>query len=238
MGALCFGIDPAGGRGGDKSAIVARRGGVVLEMIAFNGATDEIIATLHVLVQKHRRWPTEPHVVNFDGSSMWGADLAQAMRARKSQDDALTWAALEMRGDKKQNPVLRESRCARLVDAYFLNLQVRLRSDAAIPFEPTLREELLFAEFKEDQEDGSKLISKREYRKQLGRSPDLTDALAFSFWEGRVAPASHAVAEYKAAKQRAAAAAPLEAAPATLQDANAIWFEDPHASPFWPGDGG
>ena len=235
-GALYFGIDPAGGRGGDKSAIVARRGGVVLEMLAFNGATDEIMATLDVHAQKLRRWPTEAYTVNFDGSSMWGADLAQALRARKARDEALTWVALEMRGDKKTNPVLRESRCARLVDAYYLNLQIRLRSEAAIPFDPTLREELLFAEFREDQEDGSKLISKREYRKQLGRSPDLTDALAFSFWEGRVAPASHAVAEYVAARQRAQVEAPEE--PTALDDANAIWFgEDAQSSPFWPGGG-
>lgn len=195
---LYFGIDPAGGRGGDKSAIVARRGALVLEMLAFNGATDSIMGELKVLVRKHRKWATEPYHVNFDGSSTWGADLAAAMRARQSRDGAMTWTALEMKGDRLRNPALREARCARLVDAYYLNLSLRLRSDLAIPFDPTLREELLFAEFREDQEDGSKLVSKREYRKQLGRSPDLTDATAFAFWEGRVAPASEAAADHRA----------------------------------------
>ncbi len=111
----------------------------------------------------------------------------------------MTWTALEDEGrPAAQPPLLREARCARLVDAYYLNLSLRLRSDLAVPFDPTLREELLFAEFREDQEDGSKLVSKREYRKQLGRSPDLTDATAFAFWEGRVAPASEAAAEHRA----------------------------------------
>jgi hypothetical protein len=199
-GPLYFGIDPAGGRGGDKSAVVARRGAVVLEMIAFNGATDQIAAELDIMVRKHRRSQREPYTVNFDASSTWGADLSTAMRQRQSRgEDTMRWNALEMRGDKSTSPVLRESRSSRLVDAYYLNLSIRLRSDAAIPFDPTLREELLFAEFREDQEDnGSKLISKRQYRKQLGRSPDLSDALAFAFWEGRVAPASRAAAEFAA----------------------------------------
>ena len=240
-GPLYFGIDPAGGRGGDKSAIVARRGAVVLEMMAFNGATDEILATLDVLVRKLRRFPAESYVVNFDGSSTWGADLSVGLRARKAQDDALTWHALEMRGDQKVDPVLRESRCARRVDAYYLNLQVRLRSDAAIPFDPTLREELLFAEFREDQEHGSKLISKREYRKQLGRSPDLTDAMAFAFWEGRVAPGSLAVAEYRTARQQHAPQA--QPAAGETHDANTwAWTDaeglDLYDSPFWRGGGG
>jgi hypothetical protein len=199
-GPLYFGIDPAGGRGGDKSAIVARRGSAVVAMMAFNGATDQIMGELDVLVRKLRRG-LETYVVNFDGSSTFGADLSVAMRQRQGRDDRLEWHALDMRGDPKNSPVLRESRCCRNIDAFYLNLSVRLRSDAAIPFDSTLRDELLFAEFREDLEDGgSKLISKRSFRKQLGRSPDLSDALAFAFWEGRVAPASHAAAEYRAAQ--------------------------------------
>ncbi len=69
-------------RGGDKSAIVARRGAVVLEMLAFNGATDSIMGELDVLARKHRKWATEPYHVNFDGSSTWGADLAVATARR------------------------------------------------------------------------------------------------------------------------------------------------------------
>ena len=195
---LYFGIDPAGGRGGDKSTIIARRGARVLAMRALNTATDGIVAELDILVKKFRLYPSEPYTVNFDGSSSFGADLAAALRLRKSRgEDHMTFLALEMIGDKKTNPVMREARCCRLIDAYYLNLQIRLRSDAAIPFDTNLREELLFAEFREDQEDGgSKLIAKRQYRKSLGRSPDLSDALAFAFWEGRVAPASSLATEY------------------------------------------
>lgn len=197
-GPLYFGIDPAGGRGGDKSAIVVRRGHVVVDKRAFNGATDQIMAELDVLCVRHRKWGREPYTVNFDGSSTFGADLSEAMRQRKATDDALRWHALEMRGDRHRDPVLREARAARLIDAYYLNLQVRLRTDLTMPFDEDLRVEILFAEFRDDQEDGSsKLIAKREYRKQLGRSPDLSDALAFCFWEGRVAPASRAASEYR-----------------------------------------
>jgi hypothetical protein len=200
-GPLYVGIDPAGGRGGDKSAIVVRRGSRVLAMLALNVATDGIMAELDVLARKHRKFGLEPMVVNFDGSSSFGADLTAALRVRKGHDDAMVFHALEMRGDKHRDPALREARCSRLIDAYYLNFQVRLRSDAAIPFDTSLREELLFAEFREDQEDGgSKLIAKRQFRKQLGRSPDLSDALAFAFWEGRVAPASRGAAEYERAR--------------------------------------
>jgi hypothetical protein len=170
---------------------VARRGAVVLATLAFNGATDQIMAELHVLVHKLRKHVGEGYTVNFDGTSTWGGDLAKVCRDLQSNGEPIVWTALEMKGDKSTSPVLREARCCRLVDAYYLNLQIRLRTDAAIPFDPVLREELLFAEFREDQEDGgAKLISKRTYRKQLGRSPDLSDALAFCFWEGRVAPGS------------------------------------------------
>ncbi len=79
-------------------------------------------------------------------------------------------------------------------------LEIRLRSDAAIPYDESFRQEALFAEWKEDQENGTKLIAKREYRKQLGRSPDLLDATCFAFWEGRVAPASLAAERTHAAR--------------------------------------
>jgi phage terminase large subunit len=198
-GPLFFGIDPAGGRGGDKSAIVVRRDGVVLEMLAINGATDEIMVHVDVLLRKWRKWPKEPFTVNFDGSSRFGADMADAMRGLKAKDDGLTFHALEMKGDRSKDPALRQARASRLVDAYYLSLQVRLRTDACIPFDETLRVELLYAEFRDDPEDKTtRLISKREIRKALGHSPDLSDALACAFWEGRVLPLSHAAAEHRA----------------------------------------
>jgi hypothetical protein len=192
QGPLFVGIDPAGGRGADKSAIVLRRGGVVLAMLAFNGATDVIMSELDIQLRKFRRTPTEPVTVNFDAHSDFGAELGRALHDRKiKSDDALTYNPLTMKGDPKTNPALRDSRCSRLVDAMYLNLSIRLKSDAAVPFDATLREELLFWEFQADREvEGSQLISKRAFRRALGRSPDLSDALAFCFWEGRVAPGS------------------------------------------------
>jgi hypothetical protein len=230
-GPLYFGIDPAGGRGGDKSAIVARRGSTVLAKLAFNGATDQIVSELDVLTHRFRMRATEPYAVNFDGSSTWGADLSAALRLRQAKDEAMTWHALEMRGDKARSPILREARCARLIDAYYLNLSIRLRTDAAIPFDEELRVELLFAEWREDQEDGTKLISKREYRKQLGRSPDLSDALAFCFWEGRVAPASAAAQEYRAQRRSDLDEQPPAPAPVDYMDANAAFYGSPDTTP-------
>ena len=230
-------IDPARGRVVDKSALVARRGAVVLESVLFDGATDAIMGELDVLLRRWRRWSTEPVVVNFDGSSSYGADLHQALRLRKATDDALRPLALEMRGDRHTDPVLREARCARLVDAYYMNLSIRLRSDLAVPYSEGFRSEALFAEWKEDQENGTKLISKREYRKHLGKSPDLLDATAFAFWEGRVAPASRSASQYEA--ERAAQYVSSKAArprPRDIYDAaNAFDFYE-GAEPFEPRD--
>lgn len=210
-GELYVGIDPAGGRGQDKSAIVVRRGSVVLDRRVFDGATDRIVGELDVLLRRWRKGaPPEPVTINFDASSSFGADLHHALRLRRASDEWLRLVALEMRGNPHMDPILREARCARLVDAYFLNLSIRLRSDAAIPYDENLRTEALFAEWREDQESGTKLISKREYRKALGRSPDLLDATAFAFWEGRVAPASVASANYRAGPLTVEAPTPRE----------------------------
>jgi len=197
-GELFVGIDPAGGRGADKSAMRIRRGGIVLATRVFDGATDQIMGELDVMLRRWRKWAAEPVTVNFDASSSFGADLHDALRKRRLTDEGLRAVPCEMRGNRRTDPMLREARCARLVDAYYLNLSIRLRSDAAIPFDEAFRQEAIFAEFREDQEDGTKLISKREYRKALGKSPDLLDATALCFWEGRVAPASTAARQYRA----------------------------------------
>jgi phage terminase large subunit len=196
-GTLYFGIDPASGSGGDKSTIVARRGSRILTLRRFDGGTDVIMVELDGLLKQHREWAGEEVVINFDASSTWGSDLAAALRSLKLRDDAIIFHGLEMRGAPGADPLMRGSGCARLVDIYWRNLELAIRSDLAVPYDEELRAELIFAEWREDQEGGAKLISKREYRKKLGRSPDISDALAFSLWEGRILPASRAAAQYR-----------------------------------------
>lgn len=193
VGTLVFGIDPAGGGGGDQSVIVTRRAAKVLSIDAFNGATDEIVARLISTLARARRGPNEPWHVNFDGSSSWGADLLAALRKMKLRDDALTFEALDLKGGTwKTDWVLARSKCARRIDAMWLNMAIALKTTTGIPYDAELREELIFAEWEQDRDGGTRLREKRSFRKLLGRSPDRADALAFALWEGQVQALSDA----------------------------------------------
>ena len=191
VGALQFGIDPAGGGGGDKSVVACARGDKVLEVRAFQGATDVIVGELVSMLGRYRR-PREPVHVNFDGSAAWGADLGNALRNLRLRDEALTFEALDMRGGGKTDAILIQSKCARRVDAYWLNATIALKTVAGVQYDAELREEFVFSEWEQDREGGTRLRDKRSFRAQLGRSPDKADAVCFCLWRGRVQALSDA----------------------------------------------
>lgn len=192
-GPLVFGVDPAGGGGGDSSVIVCRRGSRVLDIRSFMGGTDTIMTELVAMLAKYRG-KREPFRVAFDASSSFGRDLAVALRELKLKDEysMMTYDPLESRGDARKDYLLRQSGCARPKDAFWLNMAQRIKTDLGIPYDEELREELIFAEWQADREGGSRLIEKKTFRARLGRSPDKADALAYCLWEGRVAPLSKA----------------------------------------------
>jgi hypothetical protein len=175
----------------------------ILALRRFNGGTDVIMSELHALIKQFRRYASEELTVNFDASSTWGADLANALRMLRSRDDNIFFYGLEMRGNPQTSALTRGSGCSRMVDVYWRNLELCIRNGLQLPYDEELRGELIFSEWRSDTEGGARLISKREYRKQLGRSPDSADALAFSLWEGRIIPASNAAAEYRDSVEKA-----------------------------------
>jgi hypothetical protein len=221
-GPIYFGIDPAGGGvGGDQSVIVARRGAKVLEINPFMGGTDRIVSELDVMLRRYRTYVHEPWHVNFDSAGGYGADLFNALRKLKMTDDYLTFEGLEGRGDARNDLLLRTSGCARPRDAYWLNACNRLKSEVGIPHNEALQQELIFAEWSADSSQGSRLIEKKEYRRRLGRSPDVADALIYALWEGRVLPLSQTVATYEKALREDTG----DASRAPMPD-----YRDPYAS--------
>jgi phage terminase large subunit len=193
VGDLQFGIDPAGGGGGDRSVIVARRGAKILDINPFDGGTDVICAMLVQMLARWRHGARERWHVNFDGSSSFGADLGQALRKWKLRDDFFSYEALDMKGGTmRTDHVLRQSKCSRRVDAYWLNASIMLKTTVGVPFDAELREEFLFAEWEQDRDGGTRLRDKRSFRKLIGRSPDVSDAVCFALWDGKVAAMSEA----------------------------------------------
>jgi hypothetical protein len=184
---LHFGIDPASG--GDKSVIAPVRGCKMLQPMAFHGGNDRIMTELDGAIRSLQRHPREPVSVKYDASAQWGAHLGQELRQYREADRPwLSVEGLDARGDRSNNYVLRESNCARLRDAYWLNLAGRIKSDLGLLWNQELHDECMLVEVQPDRENGTRVTEQPVFRKRLGHSPDVTNALMYAVWRGTVTP--------------------------------------------------
>lgn len=201
-GDLYFGIDCAGGTGGDDSVIAMRRGYRFAPLLGFQGDTDRIMLELHELLRVHRKG-TEPVHINYDAAGRYGKDLGIALGQLRQKDENIVARGLDGRGDASRDAMLATSGYSRPKDCYWGNAAQLMKTVVAIPFHEKLKEDFTFAEWMKDNRDRDRLkdVKKTEQRKATGRSPDFGDAVAYCLWEGRVVPLSEISAEVAASRE-------------------------------------
>ena len=188
---LHFGIDPAAGR--DQSVISPVRGLKVLPFIAFHGGNDRIMAELDGAIRQYQRGTSEQVFIKYDASAQWGSHLAQELR--KYREGGRPWInieGLEARGDRSKDHVLLTSKCARLRDAYWLNLAGMVKDKLGLYWDAELHDELMLVEVIPDLENGTRVTDQKTFRHHLGHSPDKANALMYAVWRGHVASLSKA----------------------------------------------
>jgi hypothetical protein len=210
-GALFFGIDAAGGTGGDTSVIATRRGWRLEPLHGFQGATDRIMMELAALLRLHRRG-NERVEIHYDAAGRWGKDLGIALGQLRRSDENIHATGLESRGFIPRTSPLYSSGFSRPRDAFWGNAAQLMKTVVSIPYHDELREDFTFAEWTKDSFNRDKLQEKTEQRKATGRSPDYADAVCYCLWEGTIAPLSE-ITQQVAEERAALRAQPEEPGP-------------------------
>ena len=186
-GPLCIGMNPASG--GDKSVLAIVRGSKVAEYVAFHGGNNRIMTELDGSIHKYQRWPHEQVWVRYDASAQWGAHLGREIQQyREAGRDWLSVEGLDARGDHLKSAVLIQNQLARLRDAYWINLAGRIKADLGLLWNQELHDECMLVEAQPDRENGTRVTEQPVFRKRLGHSPDVTNALMYAVWTGTVTP--------------------------------------------------
>lgn len=191
-GVLTIGLDPAGEGGeGDESVFAPRRGLRVLDLLAFRGLSEDAhVVHLLNIIREHRVHRERPRVV-FDREGPIGAKVYHALRAY-----------LERYDDQEQPfelyPIRASDRASREPgvwdrqrDALWGNLGRWLRAvedqgeGGAIPEDTRLEAELHAPEWIPGPMGRTKVTSKKDIRKKIGRSPDRADAVSLAVWDPR-----------------------------------------------------
>jgi phage terminase large subunit len=237
-GPLYLGIDVAGETGsGDDSAFAIRRGSLCLEVLTRRALSPEqhLSEALRIIAQHPSEDPTELPVVVVDiggdpGSKVRGVFAAYMQTVWSAPPFRVVYVDASRKGIKYQRNA---PAFDRVRDELVANMADWLRAGGAIPKDPRLAHELNeYRWLEQPLGSASKLIDKRKMRETLGgQSPDMADALALACWAQRHwAPPT---AETPATMAEAPA-------PRDMQDANAVFYEDPAApaedanDPWWP----
>jgi len=183
QGRLVVGVDPAGDGGkGDETVFAVRRGMRILTLIAMRGLTDQMhLAHVRGIVGRYRR-PREhvPPLVVVDREGKVGAEVYGAMRAHVEIAHDFDLVGVRASDAAEGGSPMRA--VDRVRDALWFSLAKWLKEGGAIPEDARLAKELHAAEMEAD-ERRSKVTSKKDMRKALGRSPDRADAVALAVWE-------------------------------------------------------
>ncbi len=192
-GRLVIGVDPAGSSGdGDESAFVPRRGNKVLAINARRGLNEDAhIIEILGLIAIHRGDSTETPQVIVDRDGYIGARVYAALSAYQSQHPNV-FTLVGIRGGEKAHRKPLE--IDRVRDEVWLNLFDAFRNGLAIPEDLRLSRELSALKTEQHISGRTKVTSKDDLRRELGRSPDRADALALAMWDQRTYRAEDFVA--------------------------------------------
>lgn len=183
---LYIGIDPAGETGtGDESCFAPRRGWNAEEPIVERGLDDDGHLRRLLEIIGARALPREQPVVVVDRTGSVGAGLYARLssylyeRERQGHPPPFVLVGLKYSDKAPRNPELYDTQR----DELCANLEIAFRGGAAIPDDPKLEQELHVLEWTTLPNGRSKVTSKDEIKKRIGRSPDRYDALSLAFWE-------------------------------------------------------
>ena len=182
-GRLRIGLDPAGsGPAGDESVWCPRRGQRVGSFIAKRGQTAEAILMHTLGMIRAMRLPREIPVVVLDREGMVGSEVHGVFRAYLATRDDPEFELLVVRASDgaHKDPLVYE----RQRDCMANEILKFFREGGAIPSDAKLAKELHAFEWIENERKSRvKITSKKDIRKELGRSPDRYDALALAVWQ-------------------------------------------------------
>lgn len=182
-GRLVIGVDPAGeGGDGDASGFVCRRGFKVTYADIRRGLTPEAhLVEVLGLIGQHRGDSIDPPMVVLDRDGLVGHRVWVVLNSY-AQAHELSIRVVGIRGSEhaKRRPMeidaVRDEMWFALVDAFAEGL--------AIPTNTTLSGDLAAIRFDKLVNGRAKVIRKSAIRRELGRSPDLGDALALCTYQG------------------------------------------------------
>jgi hypothetical protein len=174
LGVLQLGCDPAR-FGDDESVCIARRGNVVLEVLAWRGLDTVQLAARVLEVARRLRRSDERPVVAVD---VIGIGAGVADQIKQATD-------VELR-EINVGEASSVATYSRTRDELWFALRDWLRADGASPNDAKLAGELVAPTYGFEPSGKLKVESKDEMRKRLKRSPDRADALALAVYEKRV----------------------------------------------------
>lgn len=225
-GRVVLGIDPAGeGSDGDRdrdaSAFAARRGKAVVHLAARSGMSpDAHVVEAVGILEAHRGDSYETPLVVLDRDGPVGARVYGAFLSYLAQTKG-RFELIGIRGSEKAKRRPFEIDLVR--DEMWFGLVEAFREGLAIPKHMKLEGDLSAIRFDKMIGGRAKVVSKTLIRRELGRSPDLGDALALCAYE----PVDHSAmieAQLRASDLREPADAHDAAALYDQQSGNDIWW--------------
>lgn len=178
-GRLVIGLDPAGeGGDGDASGFVCRRGMKVVHMDTRRGLTPEAhLVELLGLIQAHKGDSFEKALVVVDRDGLVGHKVYTAiLKHLLSHEGQFEMKGIRGSEHAKRRPLeidnVRDELWFALADAFTAGL--------AIPPSTELSGDLAAVRFDKLVNGRAKVLPKKTIRRELGRSPDLGDALCLA----------------------------------------------------------
>jgi len=177
-GPLCIGVDPAGDGGdGDESGFAARRGKRIVHLHTRAGLSDQAhVVDVLGIIAEHRGTKEQPLIV-LDRDGVVGARVYGAMLTHLAQHPE----AFKLIGFRGSEPAKRRPQEIHLHrDELWFNLVEIFREGLAVPPHVKLQGDLAAMRFDRLVHGKATVLRKQTIRRELGRSPDLGDALALA----------------------------------------------------------
>lgn len=175
-GRLIIGLDPAGESGeGDESAFACRRGNKVLKVYGRRGLTAEAhVIELLGLIATFKGESAETPIVIMDRDGHVGAKVYAEIAAYQYQHETVFTLIGIRNGERaKRNHLIYD----KVRDEVWFGLHDAFKQGLAIPTDLILERDLSEIQAETQVSGRSKVTSKEDLRKAMGRSPDRGDAL-------------------------------------------------------------
>lgn len=184
-GRLYLGLDPAGPTAdegyGDSSGYAIRRGMRIVAAVTHRGLTArEVVQTAAELLKDHANRTDEIPYLVLDASGPVGQRVADEAYTYL-RENPKAYFVIKVYGSAA---AVRDSRSyPRRRDECWATFARWVREGGAIPDNRELAEELRTFRWIMDNQDRAKALDKKQFLKELGRSPDTADACVLSCWQ-------------------------------------------------------